>query len=45
MSAATNTPGNKFKELSSMEKAKEKINEYYEYCKGNLIEKGNHFVI
>ena len=34
MSAATNTPGISLKELGSMDKAKEKINEYYEYCRG-----------
>jgi hypothetical protein len=34
MSAATNTPGSSLKELGSMDKAKEKINEYYEYCRG-----------
>ncbi|CBY13843.1 unnamed protein product [Oikopleura dioica] len=34
MSAASNTPGYKLKELGSMDKAKEKINEYYEFCKG-----------
>ena len=37
MSAASNTPGYKLKELGSMDKAKEKINEYYEFCKGTFF--------
>ena len=48
MSAATNMPGSNFKEPGSMDKAKEKINEYYEYCKGTfygetkkIVEGGN----